>query len=103
MATAFKPAPISAFAASVNTLGMVQRLAKQAMPDAETVTVELPNVDEGEPFARLVITLKALAEPAETMFIIKRNLVEGVKLGAPNLTAGDRKRHLITVRIEESI
>lgn len=101
MATVLKSVAVSPLAASIHTLGMVQRFAKQALPDAETIVVELPNVVEGEPWARLVVTLKPLAEPAESLFVIRRNLVNGCRLGNPVLSAGDRKRHVITVRIED--
>lgn len=100
MVALLKSAPKNAIRDAISRLGLTQRFAKQALPDADLVTVELPNVIGADPYARLVVTLKPLADPAESMFTIKRNLVPGVRLSNPMLRAGENKRHVIIANIE---
>lgn len=102
MAAVLKAVPASPIADTIRTLTAIQTAAIAALPDAEKVVIELPHTSDADPSLRLVLTLKALTDPAETLFVLRRNLVEGVRFGAPNLRAGDHKRHIITANIEVS-
>lgn len=74
----------------------------KALPDAADVRIELtPDQDGKGGLFRAVMTLKPLADPKETMFILGRDLVPGYKFFcvSHNVPAGNHKRIVVAAMI----
>ncbi len=83
-------------------LSCLQVALVKALPDAADVKIELTADHDGKGgLFRAVMTLKSLADPKETMFILGRDLVPGYKFFcvSHNVPAGSHKRVVVTAMI----
>lgn len=90
-----KPVPMGAALYALSTLSDA---VKHAIPEAKSVTVELTEAHT----LRLVIKLGSLAYPAETVFVLRRDLIPGYRFDAIDTTRenGSFGRHIITANVK---
>lgn len=103
MATVLKsvPKPVH-IGDALAALSACQFALQQALPDVGDITIELtPDRDGKGGLFRARIELKPLADPAETVFVLNRNLVEGYRFYAVcHSKASDTRRTVVTANID---
>lgn len=83
---------------ALTALSKVQVALQQNLPDAGDITIELtPDRDGKGGMFRARIELKALSDPAETVFILTRNLIDGYRFYCVSHTKSPGNRHFTVI------